>query len=131
MRLAVADARAQFRLGEARRLAQQFHLTAEAVNDTVSLVVGELAANAVTHGLVPGRETLLRLVRVTGERVRVEVADTRGECWPVVRGGTSADGEAGRGLVLVDALVEAWGVVPREGAPGKTVWAEVAVPAVT
>ncbi|WP_432099964.1 hypothetical protein [Streptomyces sp. WAC 04229] len=31
------------------------------VHDTAELVVGELAANAVTHGRVPGRDAELRL----------------------------------------------------------------------
>ncbi len=34
--------------------------------------------------------------------------------------------EDGRGLTLVAALAEAWGVAERPGAPGKTVWALVA-----
>ncbi|MFC8229962.1 ATP-binding protein [Streptomyces sp. NPDC057287] len=117
----------------ARRLASHRvhewgHRYGSGLNDSVSLVVAELAANAVTHGLVPGREALLRLVLVTGVRVRVEVADTRGERWPEVRAGSADDAEAGRGLVLVGALAEAWGAVDREGAPGKTVWAEVEAP---
>jgi anti-sigma regulatory factor (Ser/Thr protein kinase) len=85
------------------------------VNDRVSLVVGELAANAVTHGMVPGRGALLRLTRTAG-RLLVEVSDTRGERLP-------DDAVEGRGLLLVAALAEKWGVTAREGAPGKTVWA--------
>ncbi|MFB6816379.1 ATP-binding protein [Streptomyces sp. NPDC056347] len=73
-------------------------------NSSVSLVVAELAANAVTHGRVPGRDVLLRLVRSDG-LVRIEVSDTRGERAPVVR--AAGDGEeAGRGLVIVCALAE-------------------------
>ncbi|MGP2441306.1 hypothetical protein [Streptomyces sp. JW3] len=42
--------------------------------------------------------------------------------------GTRApDGDGGRGLLLVGALAAAWGVDDRLG-PGKTVWAECAVP---
>ncbi|MER6556334.1 ATP-binding protein [Streptomyces sp. NPDC001027] len=99
-----------------------------AVNDTVELITAELAANAVTHGRVPGRDAELRLHRDddTGH-VRVEVTDVRGERLPVQEPGTDgrqlADG--GRGLTLVAALAEDWGVAPRPGAPGKTVWAVV------
>ncbi|MER5551535.1 ATP-binding protein [Streptomyces sp. NPDC002793] len=112
----------------ARRLASHRvhewgHPYGSEVNDTVGLVVGELAANAVTHGLVPGRDALLRLSRVAAGRLRVEVSDTRSERLPVPSAGSPADAEAGRGLVLVAALSEEWGVAPREGAPGKTVWA--------
>jgi anti-sigma regulatory factor (Ser/Thr protein kinase) len=91
------------------------------LNDHASLVVGELAANAVTHGRVPGRDALLRLA-LAGGRLRVEVSDTRGECRPALRG-AGEDEEAGRGLLIVAALAERWGVTPRAGAPGKTVWA--------
>lgn len=56
----------------ARRLASHRvhtwgHRYGSEVNDTVSLIVGELAANAVTHGLVPGRDAQLRLVRLPPE----------------------------------------------------------------
>ncbi|WP_018564859.1 ATP-binding protein [Streptomyces sp. PsTaAH-124] len=106
------------------------------VHDTVELIVAELAANAVTHGRVPGRDAELRLSRRDGEgRVRIEVHDTRGERLPVVReacagGGPAAEADGGRGLVLVAALAKEWGVAPRPGAPGKSVWAVVAAPAV-
>lgn len=96
------------------------------VNDTVELITAELAANAVTHGRVPERDAELRLHRHDGEGyVRVEVSDVRGERLPVpIRDGRPlADG--GRGLALVAALAEEWGVSPRPGAPGKTVWAVV------
>ncbi|MFD3626163.1 ATP-binding protein [Streptomyces sp. NPDC058698] len=54
----------------------------------------------------------------------VEVSDARGERLPEVRdAGSEEDG--GRGLLLVAALAEEWGTVPRPGAPGKTVWAVV------
>ncbi|WP_371606371.1 MULTISPECIES: ATP-binding protein [unclassified Streptomyces] len=122
----------------ARRLASHRvhewgHRYGTEANDTVSLVVGELAANAVTHGLVPGRGALLRLVRPARGSIRVEVSDTRGERWPVPDGSLSgvsrsrsrSGAEPGRGLVIVGALAQAWGVVPRDGAPGKTVWAEI------
>ncbi|MEU8709913.1 ATP-binding protein [Streptomyces sp. NPDC048565] len=112
----------------ARRLASHRahewgHRYGSEVNDTVSLVVGELAANAVTHGLVPGRDALLRLSRARGGRLRVEVGDTRGERLPAASTGLPVDEETGRGLILVAALAEEWGVTAREGAPGKTVWA--------
>ncbi|MFF9983837.1 ATP-binding protein [Streptomyces erythrochromogenes] len=79
-------------------------------------VVAELAANAVTHGRVPGRDFRLALT-ATPETLLIEVTDARGDRIPRIR-------DAGRGLVIVEALADRWGV--REGPlPGKVVWAEV------
>ncbi|MBD0842865.1 ATP-binding protein [Streptomyces sp. TRM68416] len=87
--------------------------------DDVSLCVSELATNAVRHGAPPGRGFLLR-VRYDGDVVRVEVHDS-GDGWPYVGAGAD-DGEGGRGLFLVDALADKWGVGQRS--PGKVVWCE-------
>jgi anti-sigma regulatory factor (Ser/Thr protein kinase) len=91
--------------------------------DSVALIVAELAANAVTHGRVPGRDFELRLSLVTGS-VRVEVTDTRGEPLPAVRPPGLLD-DGGRGLLLVDDIADRWEVLDREPPPGKTVRAEV------
>ncbi|MFF4830217.1 ATP-binding protein [Streptomyces sp. NPDC001315] len=100
------------------------------VSDAVAVIVAELAANAVTHGRVPGRDFELRLSLVAGS-VRVEVTDTRSEPRPPeptdVRPASPLD-ESGRGLVLVAALADRWEVVDREPPPGKTVRAEVDLP---
>ncbi|MEV7460149.1 hypothetical protein [Streptomyces rubiginosohelvolus] len=49
-----------------------------------------------------------------------------GEQMPAVRAvPPSGDEVAGRGLVLVAALCQEWGVSDRKGAQGKTVWAVV------
>ncbi|MER7536145.1 ATP-binding protein [Streptomyces sp. NPDC097704] len=91
-------------------------------HETVVLVAAELAANAVRHGHVPGRDFHLSL-RITAELARIEVSDTRAECVPPRPGRLP---EGCRGLLLVEALAERWGWCPRLGAPGKTVWAECA-----
>lgn len=85
-------------------------------------VVAELAANAATHGRVRGRDFGLLLYVVAGT-LRIEVTDTRDDRLPQAR---PADGEAesGRGLLLVDALADRWGVT-RGLPPRKTVWAEL------
>lgn len=97
-------------------------------HDGIVLIVAELAGNAVRHGHVSGRDFHLRLcVPAEDTRmVRVEVTDTRGECVPLCRALPEADGveEAGRGLLLVSRLAARWGWYPRDGGPGKTVWAE-------
>ncbi|KUM72187.1 ATP-binding protein [Streptomyces griseorubiginosus] len=95
------------------------------VAEAVAVIVAELAANAVTHGRVPGRDFELRLSLVTGS-VRIEVTDTRAEPLPAVRPSEPL-GDGGRGLLLVEALADRWEVLDREPPPGKTVRAEVDV----
>ncbi|WP_393083556.1 ATP-binding protein [Streptomyces sp. LN704] len=98
-------------------------------SDTAAAIVAELAANAVTHGRVPGRDFELRLSLVTGS-VRIEVTDTREGPRPPGPGAVPpADplGEQGRGLVLVEALAARWEVLDRKP-PGKTVRAEIDLP---
>ncbi|GAA2095705.1 hypothetical protein GCM10009801_64770 [Streptomyces albiaxialis] len=99
-------------------------------HDTVTLVLAELCANAIRHGHVSGRDFRLRLGTVPhGAAVRVEVTDTRGERIPERTKDLPPLSEHGRGLALVAALATRWDWHPRtDGGPGKTVWAEVAVP---
>ncbi|WP_406285046.1 ATP-binding protein [Embleya sp. NBC_00896] len=94
------------------------------VSDSVALIVGELAANAVLHGGVPDTGFALRLAydSATGV-VRVEVADAHPER-PVSAPPPAADAESGRGLVIVDSVATCWGVTERSG-PGKVVFAEM------
>ncbi|MEU9286606.1 ATP-binding protein [Streptomyces sp. NPDC048275] len=98
-------------------------------SDTAAVIVAELAANAVTHGRVPGRDFELRLSLVTAS-VRIEVADTRSGPRPPGPGDVPPPhplGDSGRGLVLVEALADRWEVLDREP-PGKTVRAEIDLP---
>jgi anti-sigma regulatory factor (Ser/Thr protein kinase) len=85
-------------------------------------VVAELAANAATHGRVPGRDFRLTLY-VVGGTLRIEVTDTCGDRLPRPEH-PAADAESGRGLLLVEALADRWGVA-REPRPRKTIWAEL------
>ncbi|MEV2252071.1 ATP-binding protein [Streptomyces sp. NPDC050147] len=98
----------------------------------VALVVGELTANAVQHGRVPGHDFGLRIALDAAEGlVRIEVADAASEKRPPVGPPLSCpDGESGRGLLMVDVLAARWGSAPRRPL-GKTVWAEVPVPVVS
>ncbi|MFE9621907.1 ATP-binding protein [Streptomyces sp. NPDC006527] len=96
------------------------------VNETLALITAELCANAVQHGRVPGRDFHVRLAaEADGGRLGVEVSDTRAERRPVATtpSGPDAESESGRGLLLVAALADAWGVTDRRGGPGRTVWA--------
>lgn len=97
-------------------------------NETLTLITAELTANAVRHGHVPGRDFHLRLT-ASGTAFRIEVTDTREEKQPTVtQHALDAGSESGRGLLLVDALADKWGVTHRPSAPGKTVWAELHLP---
>ena len=99
------------------------------VNETVTLVVAELTANAVTHGRVPGRDFRLSLALAAArDLVRVEVTDTRDGGLSLARPCVpqNAEAEEGRGLWLVSRLASRLSVGPREeGGPGKTVRAEL------
>ncbi|MGW8746582.1 ATP-binding protein [Streptomyces sp. NPDC055794] len=97
-------------------------------HEGIVLIVGELAANAVRHGHVPGRDFHLLLHAGDPVRtVRIEVTDTRSERTPP---GPDAlpfpapQDTGGRGLLLVAGLATRWGWHLRPGGPGKTVWAE-------
>ncbi|MFR0353376.1 ATP-binding protein [Streptomyces sediminimaris] len=94
-------------------------------SDPAEHIVAELATNAATHGRVPGRDFRLTLYVVAGT-LRIEVTDTRGDRLPCAQP-PAADAESGRGLVLVEALADKWGVAPGLP-PRKTVWAEVVLP---
>jgi anti-sigma regulatory factor (Ser/Thr protein kinase) len=92
-------------------------------NVTAQQLVAELAANAVTHGRVPGRDFELRLT-LDGGTLRIEVTDARGDRrLRFVREGE--DAERGRGLIIVTLLAGTWGVAERD--VGKTVWAELSL----
>jgi anti-sigma regulatory factor (Ser/Thr protein kinase) len=102
------------------------HTTA---SDNAAAIVAELAANAVTHGRVPGRDFALELALSEWEIIRIEVTDTRTEeRRPVALRRPALDDEYGRGLQLVEALASGWGVKERlDGGPGKSVWATVSL----
>ncbi|MGW2448774.1 ATP-binding protein [Streptomyces sp. NPDC001675] len=93
--------------------------------EPAALIVAELAANAATHGRVTGRDFRLTLY-VVADVLRIEVTDTRGDRLPRV-GTPDPDADSGRGLMLVDALADRWGVTPGLP-PRKTVWAEIVLP---
>ncbi|MER5887768.1 ATP-binding protein [Streptomyces sp. NPDC001941] len=124
-RAAVPCARQTLRAG-LRHWALPRDLTAD-----VLLAASEVLANAVVHGCAlagPASEVTLTASRV-GRSVRVEVHDPS----PVlplakpVRVGD--DAEEGRGLALVSAFTDRWGVKLDADRAGKTVWLEADLPA--
>ncbi|MFJ4515453.1 ATP-binding protein [Streptomyces sp. NPDC088816] len=109
----------------ARLLAADQLRTWELPTEAASHVVAELAANAAIHGRHPGRSFRLTLY-VIGSTLRIEVTDTRGDRRPKLQE-PDTDAESGRGLLLVDALADRWGVA-EDRFPRKTVWAELRLP---
>ncbi|GAA1158710.1 ATP-binding protein [Streptomyces hebeiensis] len=86
--------------------------------DDIRLCVSELATNALVHGTVPDHGFLVRL-DADDDVVRLEVHDSRRRS-PETRQAADTD-LSGRGLVLVAALADGWGV--RDRTPlGKIVW---------
>ncbi|GAA4121750.1 hypothetical protein GCM10022215_26960 [Nocardioides fonticola] len=89
------------------------HAIGAEVRDVVRLLVSELATNAITHA--QGEVTVT--VRIEADRLTVEVADgstrqprPREEALPADPGDWTALDEHGRGLQLVQALADTWGV---------------------
>ncbi|MEU1008296.1 ATP-binding protein [Streptomyces sp. NPDC005890] len=84
------------------------------LSHTAQLIVAELAANAVTHGRVPGRDFVLRLALLpAADTLRIEVSDARGDRALRFLDGRLED-ENGRGLVVVQVLAKLWGVSERD-----------------
>ena len=92
-----------------------------AVTTTGELLVSEVVTNAVLHGPADGEATIALHFATVGDVVQVEVRDEGPGFDPVLRH-ASPDAESGRGLQIVEALAEAWGV--DEGRPTR-VWFEL------
>ncbi|QPP05522.1 ATP-binding protein [Streptomyces bathyalis] len=87
-------------------------------------ITAELASNAVLHGRLPGRSFRLTLTLHTSGTLRIAVADPRPEWEPRTSGSRDPAAESGRGLLIVEALADRWGV-DFSVAQQKSVWAEL------
>ncbi|MFO7547490.1 MAG: ATP-binding protein [Acidimicrobiia bacterium] len=90
----------------------------------VAMLTSELATNAILHA----RTSFVVSVSRAGTHVRVEVSDANTQ--PVVVKDYGPTSPTGRGMHIVGALADRWGVEPTP--EGKTVWFELdfeAVPA--
>ena len=86
------------------------------VVDAVAVMVSELATNSVRHA---DSEFTLSIDR-DADQIRVAVTDA-GERLPSLRSPSPKE-HSGRGLQIVDALADEWGVSEMAGRAGKTVW---------
>ncbi|MBT2449366.1 ATP-binding protein [Streptomyces sp. ISL-43] len=89
--------------------------------DAAQLCVSELVTNVLIHVGVGTPTTLV--LRIRGSHLRIEVQDPDPRALPTL---VAADlqSETGRGLGLLDATADRWGIIPTPS--GKTTWAEVA-----
>ncbi|MBT2480857.1 ATP-binding protein [Streptomyces sp. ISL-94] len=96
--------------------------------DTAELVLSELVTNALRVRVPADRQVGVRIAHSsTDGLLRLEVSDA-GSGRPELTHPATED-EHGRGLHVVDALSHRWGVSPRPGGIGKTVWSELKAPA--
>ena len=111
--------------GEARRFACDAARSLGVVDaadslDRIEMLVGELAVNAVLHGRT---QYSVSVSAPAPGVIRIELSDGNVEL-PRRKDSTGDDVLMhGRGLHLIDALADRWGVVSRTD--GKSVWAEV------
>ncbi|MEV7130924.1 ATP-binding protein [Streptomyces sp. NPDC093260] len=92
------------------------------LSDAAQLCVSELVANVIKH---VGHGTPATLaVSMTDARLRIEVHDPDPRALPAL---SDADlgAEAGRGMVLIDAIADRWGVDLTAGR--KSTWCELSV----
>lgn len=105
--------------GKARRFVVDFldEVGAAGRSEDAELLVSELATNAVVHT----RSSFRIGICVDHRLVRISVSD-RSSMLPDVRSAT-VDAGGGRGLALVDAIADEWGV--HETPHGKVIWVEL------
>ncbi|GAB2846309.1 hypothetical protein GCM10027176_57450 [Actinoallomurus bryophytorum] len=89
--------------------------------EKVALSVSELATNAIMHTPSGDGGHLTIGIRATGHVIRAEVTnDGTMATKPRVR--RDAEAENGRGILIIEALAESWGVIEDSGTT--TVWVE-------
>jgi anti-sigma regulatory factor (Ser/Thr protein kinase) len=95
---------------------QQGHVPPATI-EVVQLLTSELVTNAAVHA----RSPIVLSVTVTARAVRVAVEDAEGST--LAPGAVDSLDTHGRGLTIVGALADDWGVERRDG--GKSVWFEL------
>lgn len=90
------------------------------VVERLVLITSELTTNVVLHA----RTTFTVVVELHDDHVRVGVRD-RSDATPVLRAIDRAR-VTGRGLAIVEAISQSWGIDPLADGAGKWVWARIA-----
>jgi anti-sigma regulatory factor (Ser/Thr protein kinase) len=90
----------------------------------VRLCATELLTNVIDH-LGEGTPVTIHVTSTPHGHTRIEVTDPDPSALPAPLSATDT-AESGRGLTLVDALSNRWGV--NQAADRKTVWCELAAP---
>lgn len=88
--------------------------------DIIELVVTELVTNAIQHG--QPRDSLALELAADEQRIRISVID--GSALRPVAREVEADQTSGRGMRIVEALVDRWGSDDNPDG-GKQVWVEL------
>ncbi|NBE55859.1 ATP-binding protein [Streptomyces sp. YC537] len=116
-RLGCSDLRA---VPEVRRSLRELltHWGKPGSSDVAELLTSEIVTNALVHT----DDDAVLTATVRGHRLRVEVRDSVAH-GPRPRVPDADDGTGGRGLFLVQALADTWGV--RALGVGKVVWFEL------
>ncbi|WP_330175645.1 ATP-binding protein [Streptomyces sp. NBC_01498] len=90
------------------------------LEDLAQLCVSELVANVINHIGVGTPVTLA--VSTDGIHLRIELSDPDARAMPTLLAPLS-DAESGRGLMILDAVSDRWGVISR--VDSKAVWCEL------
>ncbi|GII57395.1 hypothetical protein Pth03_57840 [Planotetraspora thailandica] len=116
----LAGAREQVR--HARRLVSAVLGRDHPRHDDCVLLASEIVTNAVVHSRSGQGGTFVITVSRLPDRVRITVKDD-GSAGPPCAGHAVPDGTGGRGIPLLDALSDRWGLVREDGR--NDVWFEI------
>ncbi|MFI6081494.1 ATP-binding protein [Streptomyces sp. NPDC051217] len=106
------------------RRAMRLHLSLwglSELEDVAQICVSELVANVINH-VGPGTPVTLA-VSTDGAHLRIELTDPDARTMPTLLAPMPGT-ESGRGLMILDAMADRWGVISR--ADSKVVWCDLA-----
>jgi anti-sigma regulatory factor (Ser/Thr protein kinase) len=110
--------------GSARRAVHSAAIFGDAAEPDALLLISELVTNSIVHAGHSGGDAIRVRAASQGSTTRVEVCDrARSGSRPAVREDPPPLDTGGRGLLLVDALSDRWGMDTCER--GTCVWFEL------